>query len=337
MDFDGGDMGSFIPIIILSSLGLIMGLILSYESKKNNVKKDELVDKIKGVLPGVNCGACGFLSCKNYAEEIVKGAEITLCSLGGDDLTEVLEKITGRNIEESEEKVARVFCQGDNVKVKKLYQFDGEIKTCANANLYFGGDKTCMYACLGYGDCRRICPVNAIYSNEKGIVIVNENLCISCEKCVKSCPKKVIRMVPKRSKISVLCCNKEKAQAAKLNCSVACIACFLCEKSCPVNAIEIKNNLAKIDSEKCINCGICALKCPTNSIKSELKEYRIATIKNEKCIGCLLCKKVCPVGAIEGELNQKHSIIEHKCIGCGLCFESCKYSALEMRNKIIKD
>lgn len=330
-------MGSFVAIIILGVLGLFMGLFLAYAAKKFEVKKDENVEKIVAVLPGINCGACGYPGCIGYAEAIAKGAEIGLCSPGGSEVKESLEKITGKNGGISEKKVARVFCQGDNTKVKKLYDFDADIKTCANANLYFGGDKTCMYSCLGYGDCKRVCPVDAIYTTDKGIVVVDENKCISCEKCIKTCPKKVMKMVPLKAKVTVLCSNREKAQIARANCTIACIACGLCEKACPVNAIEISGNLAKIDHEKCVNCGICALKCPTNAIKSELKEYKIAEIKEENCIGCTACKRVCPVGAIEGEVKQKHRIIEHKCIGCGLCFEKCKFSAIEMRNKVIKE
>lgn len=330
-------MNSFMAILVLAVLGLIMGIFLAYASKKFEIERDEKVEKIIEILPGVNCGACGYPGCSGYAEAIVKGAEINLCSPGGAKVLGDLEEITGKNVVMGEVKVARVFCQGDNTKVKKLYEFDAEIKTCSNANLYFGGDKSCMYSCLGYGDCNKVCPTNAIEISDKGIVKINEEKCIACEKCVKECPKKVIRMVPKNSQISVLCNNKEKAQIAKSNCSVACIACGLCEKSCPVNAIEIVGNLAKINPNICINCGICALKCPTNAIKSELKEYKFAEITEEKCIGCTACKKICPVNAIEGELKQKHKIVTHKCIGCGLCLEKCKFNAIEMRNRVVKE
>lgn len=330
-------MGSFIPIIILGVLGLLMGLFLAYASKKFEVKKDALVEKIIEALPGINCGACGYPGCSGYAESIAKGADINLCSPGGAEVKEKLAEITGKNAMNSEKRVARVFCQGDNLKVKKLYEFDSDIKTCANVNLYFGGDKACMYACVGYGDCKKVCPADAIYTNERGIVEIDESKCISCEKCVKACPKKVIRMVPEKSRVTVLCTNREKAQLARANCSVACIACSLCVKACPVSAIEIVGNLAKIDPEKCVNCGICALKCPTNAIKSDLKEYRIAEIIKENCIGCTACKTVCPVKAIEGELKQKHKVLEHKCIGCGLCYEKCKFSAIVIRNKVVKE
>ena len=53
-------MGSFVSIIILGILGLLMGIFLAYASKKFEVKKDEKVEKIIEILPGVNCGACGY-------------------------------------------------------------------------------------------------------------------------------------------------------------------------------------------------------------------------------------------------------------------------------------
>lgn len=330
-------MNNFTPIIILGILGLLMGLFLAYASKKYEIQRDKNVEKIKDILPGVNCGACGYPGCSGYAEAITKGAEINLCSPGGEKVMELISQITGKNGEKSEKMVARVLCQGDNTKVTKVYEFESEIKTCSNANLYFGGDKSCMYSCLGYGDCRKVCPVGAIKNTEKGLVVVDEELCISCGKCVEVCPKKVIKMLPYKSKVTVFCNNKEKAQIAKKNCQVACISCGVCKKACPVDAIEIVGNLAKINPEKCINCGICALKCPTNAIRSELKEYRIAEISTEKCIGCTACKRVCPVSAIEGEVKQKHKVQESVCIGCGLCFEKCKFDAIIIKNKVVKE
>lgn len=324
-------MGSFVSIIILGLLGLLMGLFLAYASKKFKVQKDEKVERITSILPGVNCGACGYPGCSGYAEAVAKGVEITLCSPGGSEVKKALEEITGKSGGNTEKQVARVMCQGDNSKVKKLFDFDADIKTCANANLYFGGDKTCMYSCLGYGDCKRVCPADAIIIGENGIAIIDESKCISCSKCVKTCPKKVIRMVPEKSKVTVLCTNREKGQIAKKNCSVACIACGLCAKACPVDATEVNGNLAKIDPDKCINCGLCATKCPTKAIVDQIKIRKKAYILENSCIGCTACKRVCPVGAIEGEAKEKHKVIEEKCIACGLCYEKCKFKAIELK------
>lgn len=329
-------MENLIPIAILGALGLFMGLFLAYASKKFEVKKDPLVEKVFEALPGVNCGACGYPGCMGYAEAIVeKGVEINFCAPGGGEVIDKLGELTGQTAASGEKMVARVLCQGDNTIVKKNYEFDGEIKTCSNVNLYFGGDKSCMYSCLGYGDCVAVCPADAIHINEKGIAVIDEEKCISCGKCVATCPKRVLKMLPQNSKVTVACSSREKAAIARKNCSVACIACGICAKNCPVDAIEVKGNLAKIDTEKCVNCGICAIKCPTNAIKSQIKEFKIAEI-TDKCIGCTACARVCPVGAIEGEVKEKHRVIEEKCIGCGLCYDKCKFDAINMKNRIEK-
>lgn len=330
-------MENLIPVLVLGILGLTMGVFLAYAAKKFEVERDPLVEKINEALPGANCGACGYPGCMGYAEAVaLKGAEINLCAPGGNDVVGVLAELTGKNAAAKEKVIARIMCQGDNTAVKKIYEFDGEIKTCANANLYFGGDKACMYACIGYGDCARVCPAGAITTNEKGLAEIDEEKCISCGKCVDACPKHVIRMVPQKSKVTVKCSNREKAAAARQNCSVACIACGLCAKNCPVDAIEIKGNLAKIDTDKCVNCGICALKCPTNAIESQIKDFKVAEIVEEKCIGCTACARVCPVGAIEGKVKEKHKVLADKCIGCGLCEEKCKFDAIVMKEKVVK-
>lgn len=320
------------PVLVLGLTGLAMGLFLAFASKKFEVEVDPKIEQIMGILPGANCGGCGFPGCAGYAAAVVnEGAGMSLCAPGGASVAEGIGQIMGATVEVSDEKiVAKVLCQGDNTRTTKIYEFDGELQTCAAMMLYAGGDKSCVYSCLGHGDCERVCPVNAIKVNDKGIAEVNEDKCISCGLCQKACPKKVISMLPQNKKVTVLCSSKEKGATARKACSTACIGCGLCKKACPVDAITVENNLAKIDPEKCIQCGLCAAKCPTNAIKSEIKEVKKAEIIEEKCVGCTLCAKVCPVGAVEGELKAKHKIDQEKCIGCGLCFDKCKLKAIKM-------
>ena len=47
-------------VLVLGALGLIFGAILAYASKKFAVDVDERVESILDVLPGANCGGCGF-------------------------------------------------------------------------------------------------------------------------------------------------------------------------------------------------------------------------------------------------------------------------------------
>lgn len=327
------------PAIVLGLTGLAMGLFLAFASMKFEIEVDPKIEAIMGVLPGANCGGCGFPGCSGYAAAIVnEGAAMSLCAPGGGAVAAKIGEIMGASVEVSDEKiVAKVLCQGDNTKTTKIYEFDGELQTCAAMMLYAGGDKSCMYSCLGHGDCEKVCPVGAIKVNERGIAEVNEDKCISCGLCQKTCPKKVIAMLPQSKKVTVACSSKDKGAVARKACSTACIGCGMCAKACPVGAITVENNLAKIDPAKCIQCGLCAGKCPTGAIKSEIKEIKKAEIIEDKCVGCTMCAKECPVGAIEGELKGKHKVDPAKCIGCGLCFDKCKLKAIKMNVVATRD
>ena len=320
-----------IPAIVLGLTGLAMGLFLAFASIKFEVQVDPKIEAISGILPGANCGGCGFPGCSGYAAAIVEqGAPMSLCAPGGAAVAAKIGEIMGASVDVSSEKVvARVLCQGDNTRTTKIYKFDGELQTCAAMMLYAGGDKSCVYSCLGHGDCEKVCPVGAIKVNEKGIAEVDEDKCISCGLCQKACPKKVIAMLPQSKKVTVTCSSKEKGAAAKKACTTACIGCGICAKNCPVGAITVENNLAKIDPAKCISCGICATKCPTKAIVSDV-EPKKSEIIEENCKGCTACARKCPVGAIEGAVKEKHHVITEKCVGCGICFDTCKFKAIKM-------
>ena len=156
------------PVLVLGLTGLAMGLFLAFASKKFEVEVDPKIEQIMGILPGANCGGCGFPGCAGYAV-VNEGAGMSLCAPGGASVAEGIGQIMGATVEVSDEKiVAKVLCQGDNTRTTKIYEFDGELQTCAAMMLYAGGDKSCVYSCLGHGDCERVCPVNAIKVNDKG-------------------------------------------------------------------------------------------------------------------------------------------------------------------------
>ncbi len=324
-------MEIMLPILILGGLGLFLGIFLAIAAKKFEIKLDPKIEKVLESLPGINCGACGYPGCSAYAEAVANGEAVTnLCAPGGAEVVKKISDIMGLNSEESEKKVARILCQGSNMHSQKKYDFDVELKTCASAILYFAGDKACEYACMGYGDCAEVCPFDAIEITDKGIAKVNEEKCTGCGKCIKTCPKSIIKLLPEKNKVTVLCSSKDKGATARKLCTISCIACGICAKNCPVSAIEVKNNLAVIDPEKCINCGICELKCPTNAIYNDIKEEKKAVIDEELCKACTICKKACPFDAIEGEVKKKHHVIADKCVGCGICAEKCPFNAIEM-------
>lgn len=257
-----------IPIAIVSGLGIIFGLILSYASVKFEVKVDDRVAKVREALPGANCGACGFTGCDNYAEAIANGSEINRCPVGGAELVTRLGEIMGVEAGAGEKMVARVMCNGtwDNVNIK--FDYDG-IMDCRSASTMAGGPSSCIYGCVGMGSCKKVCAFDAIIV-ENGLARIDESKCSGCGKCVAECPKLIIKMVPAKSEYTVACSNDEKGAVARKNCKVACIACRKCVKECPREAISIVNMHAVIDPSKCDNCGACIVVCPTNAIRKYL-------------------------------------------------------------------
>ena len=79
-------MDILFPVLLVAGIGLIAGLILAVASIIMAVPKDETAEAILEVLPGANCGACGFSGCSGYAQALAKGeAKPGLCSPGGQE------------------------------------------------------------------------------------------------------------------------------------------------------------------------------------------------------------------------------------------------------------
>ncbi|NLU51883.1 MAG: RnfABCDGE type electron transport complex subunit B [Clostridiaceae bacterium] len=260
-------MSLLIPVAVVSGLGLFFGLGLSYASKVFEVKVDERIGQVREMLPGANCGACGFSGCDGLAEAIVNGeATPNRCPVGGMSMVEAISKFMGIDAGSVEPKEARVMCNGTCDNAERKYTYFG-IEDCHSANALAGGMNSCSYSCLGLGSCRKVCPFDAI-EVENGVARNISEKCTGCGKCVAECPKGIIRLVPVTSGFTVFCSNQDKGAVARKNCKVACIACRKCEKACPSSAITVENNLAVIDPEKCINCGECEKVCPQSCISN---------------------------------------------------------------------
>ena len=310
-------------ILSMGGIGALLALGLGIASRKFHVEVDERVQEVEEVLPGANCGACGYAGCSSFAEAVINGdAEINGCPVGGEVVAEKIAEILGVESESSKTVVAQLLCGGGIKETKKLSEYSG-IKTCKAANSINGDTKSCKYSCMGYGDCAAICPVDAITMSENGLPIIDKEECIGCGKCVEACPKNIITLAPEDKLNHIRCSSHDPGKVVSKICEVGCIGCTLCAKACPVDAITMEDNLAVIDYDKCINCGICSEKCPTGTIEfnGRLIEKVVIT---DNCVGCTRCAKACPVDAIEGELKEVHEIDQEKCVQCGLCAEVCK-------------
>lgn len=256
-----------IAVAIVGALGLIFGLLLSFASVIFKVEVDERETKILEILPGANCGACGYAGCSAYASAIVNdGAMVSLCSVGKDKVSGQIAKIMGVAAGKSEPKIAKVLCGGSCSKSKDKYIYSGQ-QDCRAAQKLGGGQKECPNGCLGYGNCVRVCKFDAIMVVD-GVAVVDENKCVGCGMCVSECPKNIIELVPAQNYVFALCKNTQKGALTNKVCEVGCIGCKKCEKSCPNDAITVIDNHAVIEYSRCINCGVCVIECPKNVIVS---------------------------------------------------------------------
>lgn len=255
-------------VLTVGGLGLVFGCLLAYAYSVFYVPQDERIDKINEILPGANCGACGYAGCSAYAAALVSdNAPVNACAVGKTAVAQAIADILGKNAGDTAELTAHILCSGDCDSAPKKYHYAG-VPDCISLSRLSGGDKECSYGCLGLGTCVSVCKFGAL-SIKSGIASVDIEKCTGCGVCLKHCPKKVITLIPKNRKIFVKCSNTDKGAAANKQCANSCIGCRLCEKSCPVQAITVKNNLAVIDYTKCLSCGICMKKCPRHVIASD--------------------------------------------------------------------
>ena len=254
-----------ISIIAVGAVGLLCAIMLTIASKLMYVPVDERVSKIRDILPGANCGACGFAGCDGYAEGLVNdGAKTNLCTPGGDATSLGISEILGVAFEDVIEQVAVCHCSGSTEVAAKKMEYEG-VRTCAAAKMHYSGEGACPFGCMGFGDCAAVCPSDAICV-EDGVARIDSRKCIGCGLCVETCPNNLIQMHDDTIKVVVLCSSHERGAAVRKLCKAGCIGCGKCAKECPEGAITMENNLAVINYEKCTGCGHCVESCPTKAI-----------------------------------------------------------------------
>ena len=263
-----------IAVIVLGGIALIAALVLFVCSKRFAVYEDPRIAQVNELLPGANCGGCGFPGCGGMADALVKGADAgsldgLLCPVGGADTMGKVADLLGMAIANGEPKVAVVRCNGTCEHRPKIAEYAG-LRTCAAMHACGAGETACGFGCLGCGDCVAACKFDAIHMNaETGLPEVDEDKCTACGACTKACPRGIIELRkkgPKGRRVYVSCVNKDKGAVSMKACKASCIGCGKCEKECPFGAIAVTANCSYIDPEKCRLCRKCVTVCPTKAI-----------------------------------------------------------------------
>jgi len=162
----------------MSALGLGLGLLLGVAARRFHVETPPIIDEIDGILPGTNCGACGYPGCRGLAEAMAEGtAPVTACTPGGRDVALQLAEVVDPG--------------GDG---------DAALSDMADEEphvAFIFEDH-----CTGCMKCFKRCPTDAIIGANKQIHTVIVDACIGCDACVEVCPTEaiVIRAKPRTLK-----------------------------------------------------------------------------------------------------------------------------------------
>jgi electron transport complex protein RnfB len=255
-------------------LGIGFSVFLGLASRRFHVETNPRVGEVDEVLPGVNCGGCGYPSCASYAEAIAEdGEQIDLCVVGGSDTTRAVAQVMGIEVadEDKEKLVAVVFCQGDSEAAGFPGEFHG-IPDCAAAVYSQDVAKRCKFGCIGLGSCVRSCPFDAIHMSDTGIPYVEADKCTACGNCVAACPRDLIELHPVSYEAFVFCKSQDSGPIARQVCKKSCIACKICVKAAAVDenseAVSMNGNLAEVNTASYTARADYGAKCPTNAYSS---------------------------------------------------------------------
>ncbi|MBI5918549.1 MAG: RnfABCDGE type electron transport complex subunit B [Nitrosomonadales bacterium] len=157
-----------IAIISLTVLGSTLGLLLGYAARRLAVEGNPLVAEIQAILPGSQCGQCGFPGCAGAAQALADGtAPVTLCPPGGRALVQAL--------------AAKLGVEADLSGVQDSVPMVAEVKE---------------EICIGCTRCFKICPTDAILGAAQQIHSVFREACTACGKCEEVCPTESVKLQP---------------------------------------------------------------------------------------------------------------------------------------------
>lgn len=151
----------------LTVIGATLGGLLGVAARFLAVEEDPLENELLGLLPGSQCGQCGYVGCGQYAAALAhEHAPVTLCAPGGKAVAETLAKRLGVSADLSG------------------HQDTGPQYAVIDEDL-----------CIGCMRCITECTTDAVIGAVKQTHTIIADVCHGCAKCFKACPTEAIRMV----------------------------------------------------------------------------------------------------------------------------------------------
>lgn len=219
------------------------------------------------MLPHANCGACGTPGCRPFAEALLQGTvDPGLCTVNSKEMTHAIANLLGVEVGKHEKRVARLACAGGThvARIQALYR---GLKSCRAAAVVAGGQRGCVWGCLGFGDCAEVCDFEAITLDRFNLPVVDEDRCTACADCVEVCPKDLFSIHPVSHQLWVACKNRDSKSQAEAACEVTCNACGRCVADAPEGLITLEDNLAIVDYKKnTLSSRVAIERCPTGAI-----------------------------------------------------------------------
>jgi electron transport complex protein RnfB len=254
---------------ILSGVSLVLAVVIALCYLKLRVWEDPRINEIAGMLPGANCGACGYPGCRGLAENIVlRRAKPAACTVATEDARQDVAAYLGVDVGAAVKRVARLLCAGGTDVARRQLQYHG-VESCAAALAAGGSGKACAWGCLGLEDCAAACSFDAIQMGPTGLPVVDVARCTACGDCVAACPRGLFTILPLEAHLIVQCKSLLEGEAARAQCAVACNACGRCAADSPPGLVQMSKGgrLPEVDY------GLIELqtpnvvrRCPTGAI-----------------------------------------------------------------------
>ena len=254
-------------VVLMAAVGLVGSVLLSIVSRKLAIGEDERLTYLVSILPGVNCGSCGYAGCEQYAKALLDGTPPNACTAGGDRVADELAAFLGVEATGVVQREAFVACRGTYEHIEPNLAFRG-VPSCRVYSTLVYTSISCPFGCLGFGDCAGVCPFDANHVKD-GVASIDTAACTGCGACAEVCPRHVIKLASQKEAphiASVACMNTMGGKRTREVCSAGCIGCMKCQKACTFGAVSVENGLARVDPAQCTGCNACIDVCPTGAL-----------------------------------------------------------------------